>query len=269
MPTLKINDINMYYEIHGEGEPLVLIQGLGGDLVTWSYFQIPEFSKKYKVIAFDNRGVGRTDAPQSPYSIHTMVEDTAGLLDALGIEKAHMLGLSLGGRVAIEFALQYPQKVNRLILACASAYSHPWTKQVVEILIRMDREGASQETRCRYLLLLLFTLRFFEDSTRVQRAVNYMMANPYPQPAHAFVGQCAAVAEHDSRQSIGRISALTLVLAGKEDILDPPVLSEELHAGIPGSELVILEGGGHALFQEIPHKFNRAVLDFLAKPGKA
>jgi 3-oxoadipate enol-lactonase len=95
-----------------------------------------------------------------------------------------------------------------------------------------------------------------------------MIANSYPQPAYAFVGQCAAVAEHDSRQSIGRISAPTLVLAGKEDILDPPVLSEELHARILGSELVILEGGGHALFQEIPDKFNRAVLDFLAKVGK-
>lgn len=265
MPTIKVNDINMYYEVHGEGEPLVLIQGVGGDLVTWSYFQIPEFSKKYRVIAFDNRGVGRTDAPDSPYSIQMMVEDTAGLLNALGIEKAHMLGLSMGGRIAMEFALKYPQKTKSMILACTSAYSHPWTLQVLDMLVRMDREGTSPETRCRYQLLILFTLRFFENDKRVQKAINNVLTNPHPQPVYAYARQCAAIAEHDSRQSIGRISVPTLVLAGKEDILDPLPLSEELHAGIPGSELAILEGGGHALFQEIPDKFNQAVLEFLSR----
>ena len=114
MPTVRVGDINMYYEIHGKGEPLLLIMGLGSDLTSW-IFQIPEFSKKYRVIAFDNRGVGRSDAPDVPYSTAMMADDTTGLLDALGIERAHILGLSMGGFIAQELALKYPQRVKSLI----------------------------------------------------------------------------------------------------------------------------------------------------------
>jgi pimeloyl-ACP methyl ester carboxylesterase len=99
MPTVKVGDINMYYEIHGQGEPLLLIMGLGSDLTGWM-FQTPEFSKRYAVIAFDNRGVGRTDAPDMPYSVRMMADDAIGLMDVLGIDKAHILGLSMGGFIA-------------------------------------------------------------------------------------------------------------------------------------------------------------------------
>lgn len=99
MPKVNVGDINMYYEVHGEGEPLLLITGLGRDLTIW-ILQTREFSKKYQLMVFDNRGVGRTDAPDVPYSIEMMADDTAGLLDVLGIERAHILGLSMGGFIA-------------------------------------------------------------------------------------------------------------------------------------------------------------------------
>src|SRR5512137_672538 len=121
MPTVRVRDINMYYEVHGNGDPLLLIAGWGSDLSCWQ-LQIPEFSAKYRVIAFDNRGTGRTDdAPDKPYSFRTMADDAVGLLDALGIGKAHILGVSMGGCIAQEIAIEFPERTRRLILAATTA----------------------------------------------------------------------------------------------------------------------------------------------------
>lgn len=267
MPTVKVGDINIYYEVHGEGEPLVLIAGLGLDLTGWM-FQTPEFSKKYRVIVFDNRGVGRTDAPDTPYSIKMMADDTAGLLDALDIEKAHILGLSMGGFIAQELALKHPQRVKSLILATTGAIEPSLAKHVVDTWVRMFREGVSPETLIRDFVSWVFTDKFFENPEQVQMVIDAMLANPYPQPAYAFARQAAADMEHNTRDRIDQITAPTLVLVGKEDIICPVKLSEELATGIPNAELIVLEGGGHGFSIEIPDKFNQAVLDFLAKLEK-
>ena len=120
MPTIHVNDIEMYYEIHGEGEPLVLIVGLGTDLSEWDGI-IGWLAKKYRVFAFDNRGAGRTDKPDLPYSLEMMADDTEGLMNALAIEQAHILGISMGGRIALAFVLQHPQRVKSLILVSTYA----------------------------------------------------------------------------------------------------------------------------------------------------
>lgn len=268
MPTAKVGDINIYYESHGDGEPLLLIMGLGLDLTGWELFQIPEFSKRYRVIAFDNRGVGRTDAPDVPYSIEMMADDTAGLLDALVIEKAHVLGVSMGGMIAQEFVLKHPQRAKGLILATTAAKVPAWSNHVIDTGRRMLEEGVSQETFIRQLLPWLFTDRFFESPEQVQMVVDTMLANPNPQPAYAYALQVAACKEHDTRERIGQVKAPTLVLVGKEDILLPVKLSEELAAGIPNAQLVILEGGGHGFSFEIPDRFNQGVLEFLASVEK-
>ena len=263
MPIAQVGDINMYYRVYGEGEPLVLIMGHGMDARSW-VFQTPEFSKEYQVIGFDNRGVGRTDAPDSPYSIAMMADDTAGLMDILGIEKAHILGVSMGGMIAQEFALKYPHRVKSLILATTAARS-PSEGVGALASIFITEEGVSQETRIRKLLPNIYTDKFFENSEQVQRVVDAMLANPNPQPAYAAARQGDAAAQHDTRDRLGQITAPTLVLVGKEDIVLPVKLSEELAEGIPNAELVVLEGGGHGFNFEIPDKFNQAVLDFLVK----
>ena len=264
MPTVKVNDINIYYEIHGEGEPLVLILGLSVDLTSWM-LQTPEFSKKYRVIAFDNRGVGRTDAPDMPYSTKMMADDTAGLLDTLGIERAHVLGHSMGGFIAQELALTYPQRVKSLILASSGTRETSLGRNLIDTWVRMAQEGVSLETRLREQLLWVFTDASFENQDMVQMVITMMLANPYPQPAHGLARQTGADLEHDTGERIGKITAPTLVLVGKEDILTPVKMSEELAAGIPNAELVILEGGGHMSQSEVADKFNQAVLDFLEK----
>jgi 3-oxoadipate enol-lactonase len=119
MSTAKVGDINIYYEIHGKGEPLVLIYGYAADSGLW-FRQIPILSKKYRIIAFDNRGVGRSDKPDIPYTMAMMAGDIAGLLDTIGIDTAHIFGISMGGMIAQHFALNYPQRVISLILGCTT-----------------------------------------------------------------------------------------------------------------------------------------------------
>src|ERR1700719_4418655 len=141
MPTIRVNDIDMYYEIHGEGEPVVLIAGLNSDHTLYRGI-IPRLAENYQVVAFDNRGVGQTDKPDIPYSIEMMAEDTAGLLNALGIEQAHLLGTSMGGRIAAALALQHPQQVKSLILVSTIVKSlkgtpMTWARLWVSLMLKI------------------------------------------------------------------------------------------------------------------------------------
>ena len=265
MPTVKVGDIHMYYEVHGEGEPLVLIMGLGSDLSNWM-FQTPEFSKRYQVIAFDNRGVGRSDAPDGPYSVKMMADDTVGLMDVLGVDKAQILGVSMGGFIAQELALRHPPRVRSLILvATAAAGTYRLAAHTTGAWAAAKAEGVSPRTFFRLVFPFLFTDKFFENSLMVETALDAMAASPYLQPAHAFAHQVTACIEHNARGRLSQIAAPTLVLVGKDDILLPVKLSEELAAGIPKAELVVLEGGGHGFNVEIADRFNQAVLEFLAR----
>ena len=142
MPRIKVQDIDLYYEIHGEGYPMVLIRGLGSNADHW-YTQTPVFSSRYRVVSFDNRGIGRSDKPNEPYTISMMADDTVGLMDALGISRAHILALSMGGMIAQEIALKYPEKVESLVLAC----THCGGKHAI---------SASEEISVIFLILFLW-----------------------------------------------------------------------------------------------------------------
>ena len=266
MPKVKVRDINMYYEVQGvvDGDPLILIAGMGSDLTSWA-FQVREFSKEYKVILFDNRGAGRTDAPNSPYTIRMMADDTAGLLTILEIETAHIVGVSMGGYIALELAINHPQKVKSLSLLTAAADQTPIGRYFTETRVKMAQEGVSGETLAMYSLLWVYTDKFFEDPKRVEAAISARLNRPYQQPLYALARQVEACAKHRTKERLNKITAPTLVLVGKEDILLPVKVSEVIAAGIPKAELVVLEGGGHGFCTEIPHKVNQAVLNFLEK----
>ena len=262
MSTIKVHDINLYYEIYGEGEPLVLIQGLGLDSSAWLN-QTPAFSQKYQVILFDNRGIGRTDAPESSYSTESMVNDTVTLLNALAIDNAHVLGFSMGGFIAQRLAHKYPERVKSLILVGTAAKLSPIATHIIQLWLRMLEEEVNPETRMRAQLPWLFTENFFENSEQVEALIQLSLAYPYLPTIHGFAGQVAACIEHNSLNHLNQIVSPTLVLVGQEDILIPVKLSQELARGLPNAELLILEGGGHNFFYEIPEQFNRAVLNFL------
>ncbi|MGH2461529.1 MAG: alpha/beta fold hydrolase [Chloroflexota bacterium] len=193
---------------------------------------IRELAKRTKVIAFDNRGVGRTDKPDLPYSIDLMADDTAGLLAALGIERAHVLGISMGGRVAVALALRYPARVRSLILVSTSVKRIPinWWRRLIFLIPRIPVLGT--------------------------------LGDRYPQPYYAFARQRDASRAYDAADRIHEVRVPTLILHGKSDRVAPYRLAEEMHAGIRGSKLIAFDGGHLFPFFQQP-RFLKAVLDFV------
>ena len=186
MPKVKVGDVNIYYEIHGTGEPLVLIQGLGEDSSGWSRI-MPLLSRHYRVIAFDNRGVGQSDKPDVPYSIDIMANDLAGLLDAIGVQTAHVLGISMGGTIAQSFVLNHPDRVISLILGCTicggpHAIGMEGTKNAVD----PERlQTVPPEERARLRFLAIYGQEFIDRNPEfIQERLAYSVRNP-PDPVGA------------------------------------------------------------------------------------
>ena len=228
MPTVRVNDIDMYYEIHGEGEPVVLIAGLNSDHTLYREI-IPRLAESYKVVAFDNRGVGQTDKPDIPYSIEMMAEDTAGLLNALGIEQAHLLGTSMGGRIATALALRHPQQVKSLIL--------------VSTIVKSLKGTPMTWPRLR---------------------VNLMLKIPMirgPHPYYAVARQLEASRTYDCMDRLNEIHVPTLILHGKKDKTAPYRLAEAMHTGIKGSQMITFHGG-HLFFILRQKQCIDAITDF-------
>jgi 3-oxoadipate enol-lactonase len=218
MPYTQVNDLSMYYEIHDEGdgddnrETLVMILGLGADISEWEAMT-GWFAKKYRVLVFDNRGAGRTDKPDMPYTIDMMADDTAGLMQALGIEQANVLGISLGGRIALMLALRHPELVKKLVLVSTSARMIPtWRRRFYGLLSGLP-----------------------------------IFRSKYPQPGYAFRRQLAASTDFNCTDRLREIQVPTLILHGKNDKSALYILAEEMHAGIQGSKLLTFEGG-HLFF---------------------
>lgn len=265
MPKAVINGINMYYEVHGQGEPFVLIMGSFGSLEAW-ILQIQAFQQYYKVIVFDNRGIGRTDKSPEPYSIATMADDTVGLLDHLGIENAHVLGMSLGGPVAQDVAISYPDRVKKLILVCSMAGAEG-TRLHLDMLRALGIQNGSQRIDFRNVdfvqimtatVALAFNDKSLSDSLSAQAETWFKQFD-----TDGFIKQWEAVTSYNALDRLHKIRARTLVITGTEDRLVDPRSSEVLAGLIPNSKLVKVEGGSHAFFMEMSDKFNTEVLDFL------
>lgn len=214
MPYMQVNDIQMYYEIHGDDnrETLVQILGLAIDTSEWEAMT-GWFAKKYRVLVFDNRGAGRTDKPDMPYTIEMMADDTAGLMQALGIEQANVLGISLGGRIALMLALRHPELVKKLVLVSTSARMIPnWRRRFYGLLSGLP-----------------------------------IFRSKYPQPRYAFTRQLSASTDFNCTDRLGEIQVPTLILHGKNDKSARYVLVEEMHTGISGSKMLTFDGG-HLFF---------------------
>ncbi len=264
MPHAKVDGFELYYEVHGEGFPLVLIRGVGSTADNW-YMQVPAFAPSYRVVIFDNRAIARSGDPGGEFSMKDLAADLAGLLDTLGLERAHVLGLSLGGMVAQEFALTYPERMAGLVL-CAT---HPGGEQVVpaapeiiDIFARLIATG-SEEAMAEAATAL------FAPATLANRPdvlePYYEVGARFEVPAEVMIRQFSAVQGFSSWEWLPSLSAPTLVLTGDQDALIPPVNSENLASRIPDAELVVIEGGGHQVLIEQPQACNQAILDFLAK----
>lgn len=262
MPVTDAPGFRMRYEVYGAGPPLLLVNGLGSDLTEWLY-QIPVFSARFRVIAFDNRGAGESETPPGPYTTELMADDAAALLDGLGIERAHLLGVSLGGMIAQQIALRHPGKVDRLVLACTAPGGALSVRPSPEALAAFTRDPSGDlEMQVRRTIPYLYTERFRrERPEEIEAFVRRRLAAP-ADPAGA-AAQLAAAIGHDAGERLARIAAQTLVIAGTADRLVPPENSSRIAERIPGSRLRLLPGAPHRLFAENAEVFNREVLAFL------
>jgi 3-oxoadipate enol-lactonase len=270
MSTAKVGDINIYYEIHGKGEPLVLIYGYAADSGLW-FRQIPILSRKYQVIAFDNRGAGRSDKLNIPYTMAMMAGDIAGLLDNIGIDTAHIFGISMGGMIAQHFALNYSQRVISLILGCTfcgGVHSIQPEPESIAALFDFERmKKMTPEEFVRQIIPFCFSQKFIEKNPDiVEKRVAKSLE--YPLPLYVFTRQAAAIMGHDTYELLPKIKLPTLVIAGDNDRLIPFENSRILASRIPKAELLIIKGAGHEFFIEDAEEANKVVLDFLGRHKK-
>jgi pimeloyl-ACP methyl ester carboxylesterase len=259
---VTIGDTVLYYESHGDGYPLILIRGVGSNADHW-YEQVPVLSRKYRVITFDNRGVARSSYTGEDFSVLMMAQDTIGLMDALGITKSHIMGLSMGGMIAQEMAINYPDRVKGLILACTHCGGpHQLTASAEVGALFMEMIYiASDESKVK-AAACLFARETLEKKPEVARRYAEISLK-HPADTKILSKQWEAVLKYDTFDRLPQIKAPTLVLTGNEDLLVPPGNSKILAERIPGAELKVIAGGGHQVLVEQPEACNKTIMGFL------
>jgi 3-oxoadipate enol-lactonase len=260
MPFVENLGAQIYWDDQGHGVPVLLIMGFSYPSDMW-YRTRPELSTHYRTIAFDNRGVGRSDVPRGPYPIKLMASDAAAVLDAAGVEAAHIFGISMGGMIAQEFALQYPARVRSLILACTSPGGlHAVQPKANVLLALLKRATMSPEEARKAFIPILYDAatppeRIEEDMAVLRKWV--------PAPA-AYSAQMQGIMMWSSYGRLPQITAPTLVMHGDSDRLVPPKNGEIIAARIPGATRVVIPHAGHILGTDQPEAARRAVAGFLS-----
>ena len=267
MPKVKTNNIELYYEIHGEGKPLVLISGLGYSSWQW-HKMVPLLAEHFQVIAFDNRGVGQSDKPAGPYTAQMLAQDTVGLLDALKIEKAIIAGHSMGGFIAQALALDFPQRVEKLIL-CSTNFGGPNHVPVTPEAMKVLTDVSSAAlTRFKNGLAVSTAPGWSEkNSAMIEEWIQWRVANPI-EPVHyqaqMAIGLSLMPEAAAFENKLSRINVPTLILFGAHDKVVPPANADLLSKKIAGSTVLIFPDAGHFFPIEIAEAASRAITDFAA-----
>lgn len=261
MPKVDVNGINLYYEIHGTGDPLVLIGGFTCDTLFWNSL-LPELKKHFKVLIFDNRGAGQSEAPDIPYSIEMMAEDTLALIERLDFKHPHLLGHSMGGCITQMLAVHHRNVFNRFVICNSLIKFNPVSAQCQTFFLHLLELGVSREIFLEGLFPWLFSSDFLQDSKKVKQAINQGLNNPHPQTLIGFRRQLEALLKFDSSQWFHEIDAPVLILNGMEDILCPHD-SEKLAKGIVGAKIINFPRMGHLPLIEEPEEFCHFIIQFL------
>jgi len=262
MPKILINGVELYYEIHGKGKPLLLIAGLASDSQSWLPI-VEELSRNYMVITFDNRGVGRTKPQDVKTSIKDITEDCLALIKHLRLSSVNLLGHSMGGFVALDCAVRYPEYVSKLILAGTSAFNSERNNALFLDWISYLENEMNPELWFRNIFYWIFSKLFFEDKEALNTAVQFAIEYPYPQSNIAFKNQVKAIKGFNCREDLPNITSKTMIVCGKEDLLFPPEESFKVLQAIPGAICSIVEHAAHSMFVENPVEFINLVRNFL------
>lgn len=269
MPKIRVRDIELYYELHGKGTPVVLIGGLAGDARAWAP-QVGVLSKTYQVLAFDNRGTGRSDCPPGPYTTRLFAEDTVALMDALGLPAAHVIGRSMGGAIGQEIALNFPNRVRSLIITASFGKLDRYGAQILENIMEVVK-AQGYRAAAKHQSLFFFPPAYFNAHKEQLDAFEEMLGK-VDRPVYAYVASTLACLEHDALDRLGQIQCPTLVLAGQEDVLCSLRCSGEIAKRVPKAELKVLKGTSHFFLVQKPEETMGYILDFLkraARPQRA
>lgn len=260
MPLVENRGVKIYWDQQGQGVPILLIMGLGYPSDLWHRTR-PVLSARYRTIALDNRGVGRSDAPLGPYSIAVMAEDACAVLDTVAVESAHIFGVSMGGMIAQEFALQYPQRVRSLILGCTQAggpHALPAAPDVLMALMSQPNLTSDQAEE------VFIPILYEAASPRERIEEDMAILRKWPPSPAAFAAQLQAIVGWEAYRRLPEIAAPTLVIHGDSDRLIPRRNGELIAAGIPTAKLVVIPHAGHMLATDQPEATHRALAEFLA-----
>ncbi len=261
MPSAALDGLKINYRLEGDGpETVVLVNGLADDLETWDG-QVPALlDAGYRVLRFDNRGIGLSDRPVGPYTTAIFAADTKALVDQLEIRDFHLLGVSMGGMIAQEYGLAYPADLRSVTLACTYAAPGPFCSRMFALWAEMASVMGVPAVM-RDVTIWAFTLEFFE--TRPEELAEFETAMRFMnQSIPAYLAQLNSIQVHDATERLGALNVPTLVLAGETDILIPVELSRRLHALIPNAHWATTKGG-HACLWEYPDAFNQAFIGFI------
>ena len=266
MPKVKVNDIEMYYEVHGEGTPLVMIQGFASSSEAWSKLIIEHLSQSHKVIINDNRGTGQTSCPDTEYSIQLMAEDIIQLLSVLDLPHAHIAGFSMGGLIVQEIAYRRPDIVKSLIIGCSASNFNDANKEFYD-WVKVFSEGKIPEQDGAWLLGMCYTPEYIRDYMEdIQKRA---LSTKYPTSPIGYHRHAQATINYEGCDWTSKYSGPCLVIAGELDRIVDVDIVREYAESIPGSELKILEGASHFLgIHEAPDLLVSTILEFTQKTRK-
>ncbi len=253
--------VELWVERQGQGPDVLLIAGLGDPVEAWQ-FQLDGLSDRYRITAFDNRGMGRSPLPEGPYEVRTMADDAAAILRALDVPAAHLAGFSGGSVIAQELALNHPELVRSLVLDSTWARLDPFFRTVLESVRWLIDTAPSERAFLEGFYLWVYTRRAHADGT-VAAIIDEALAFPHKPSAEAVQRQVDAFVTHErTAERLQHITVPTLVIAGGQDIMAPAPLGRVVAEGIPGARFELLEEEAHQPFQERPDEFNAIVDEF-------
>ena len=265
MPFVHATDgTRIHYEVTGKSgaTPVLMIQGLGASKNAWNLQRIA-MATRFRIISFDNRGAGRSDKPTEPFTLEQMADDALAVLDAAGIETAHVVGASMGGVISHIVAVKYPHRVRSLTLVCTACRNHPWRQELLQSWAKTAEEKGMIEVGKEAAQWVMSPRSF----RRLVPAFTWMGPLAALRPRHSFVSQIDAIlnTREDLVDQLSTITAPTMVIVGNQDILTPRGDSEEIAERIPNAELVVISGAAHGLMMEHSSTFNKILIEFLQR----
>ena len=265
MPQTDVDGLSINYEVQGDGEPLLLVPYLAADHACYA-FQLPAYTEQFSCISVDLPGSGESDKPPGPYSTESYADQLSGFLGSIGIERAHVAGVSLGAAVATHLAARHPERVRSLSLHSAWDRSDAYLRAVVEMWRSLARGLPTvADAVIQGIFPLCFTPEMYAERPDYAEALADFVRGRPAQPAEAFMWQTDAVLAHDASAALGRIQAPTLVTFGAHDLVTSTRFADPLTSGIADSEVVVFDHLSHGALHEDPEAFNRATLDFLLR----